>query len=108
MLGHKEKTLSAPFFLSLRTPVPESLKEADVFLRDPPSNSVLSYWNAQLNRLGGIITDAPSLDSARHKLSPTEIKPAAGKIQLAALSFLASICDTGASNGYKNSCSDSR
>ena len=46
---HVEEALSAPFFLSLQTPLPASTTEAALFLMDSPNGAVIAFWDTQLN-----------------------------------------------------------
>ena len=88
-MEHANKALSAPFFLSLHTPLPQSLKDAAISLLDSPPNSVLSFWNAQLGDIDTLVSASHSTEESCRALIPPLILPAAGRIQLASLNRLA-------------------
>ena len=94
---HTDADLASPFFLSLRTPIPDGRRGAALFLRGSPPDSVLSFWNAQLNALDTVITAASSTEDSWRALIPPVIQPAAGRIQLASLTHLDFHCGVGAS-----------
>ena len=75
-----ERTIGAPpspFYRSLHTPRPTGSREAALFIRGPPDNSILSFWNAQLHRLDNLIAQRPipNLDGATSSQTP----PACGR-----------------------------
>ena len=88
IIDHVEAALSSPCFLSLRTPLPASIKAAALFMRESLPNAILSFWNTQLNNLDA---PPPCLDAQNswNNLIPSELVPAAGNLQLAALTLLA-------------------
>lgn len=94
---HVDTALSAPFFLSLETPLPASTARAAVFLRGSPANSVLSFWGAQIRKLGELIRATSKLQHSWGELIPPATRPAAGKLQLVALDHLAHACGLGGS-----------
>ena len=95
MMEHIDKALSSPFFLSLSVPLPSSITDAALFLKDSPPELILSFWEAQLKRLDRLVADSSPIEEEWKALIPPETAPAAGKIHLPALMLLAIQCRTG-------------
>ena len=85
LFEHVGGALSAPCFLALSTPLPARFEREALILRDPPSNSILSFWIAQLNKLDQLIDEEAPTRAKWDALIPRDDRPAAGKLQLAAL-----------------------
>ena len=85
---HVEEALSAPFFLSLQTPLPQSITTALDFVAHTPSHEITSFWEEQLSRLQTLTLDASPTDKTWNNLIPATIRPAAGKLRLAPLMSL--------------------
>ena len=94
---HTDRALHAPFCLPLRTPVPDSITGESLCIAHSRPNSVLSFWNEQLDKLDLVILESASLHEQWNSLIPNGLKPAAGKIQLPALTHLAHPCNIGGS-----------
>ena len=92
LFEHVDDALSAPFVLPLETPLPASTARASLLLRDPPVNSFLSFWSAQLNRLDELISATTQLQKRWAAIIPQETLPAAGKLRLVALAPLSRSC----------------
>ena len=54
---HTEQALRAPFFLSLRTPVPGSILNAALIVDRSHTNAVLSFWGDQPSNHQLVIED---------------------------------------------------
>ena len=90
-----EEALSSPFFLSLQTPLPASTTQAALFIRDSPNGEVIAFWNTQLDAIKTLVGASLPIDEQWNKLTPTFLKPAAGKVELGALMSLALQFDLG-------------
>ena len=97
MLEHVDASLSIPFFLSLSAPLPASILDAALFIRDSPPELVLEFWDAQLLALDKLILEADETEASLTSLIPPEIAQSAGKLKLAALMSLAIQCQLGGS-----------
>ena len=97
MLDHVDTALFSPFFLSLSVPIPASIREAALFIRDAPPNMIVQFWDAQLSALDKLVLDPEEIEAARNSKIPTEIAPSSGKVKLAALMSLALQCGVGGS-----------
>ena len=95
MLDHIDEALEAPFLLSLQTPLPSATQKAAFFLRDIPTEAVLSFWGSQLRDLDRLVSDSAALEDRWRILIPNSLSCAAGKIQLAAFMSLASQANLG-------------
>ena len=97
MLDHVGAALSAPFFLSLNTPLPESVSAALAFVASSPPELGSAFWEEQLLHTEVLIADALPTDLKRNKIIPAEIPPASGKLKLAPLMSLLYQHDLGGS-----------
>ena len=85
---HIDAALSDPFFLSLDTPLPGSMKEALGFANQAHPAEILSFWEVQLTRMQQLVHDAIPIELKWGHLIPDELRPAAGKRSLAPLMSL--------------------
>ena len=92
-----EKALRGPFPLSPRTPIPDRILDASLFVDNSHPNAVLSFWNDHLSEPQFAVGDSASLHDQRNTLIPLKTYPSAGKIQLPALTHLAQLCNAGGS-----------
>ena len=88
MADHLDQALSAPFFLSLPTPLPHSLQSALDYASSTNPQTIISFWEEQLQALETMVSDARLTDLEWNRLIPGRIRPAAGKLRLAALASL--------------------
>ena len=95
---HVKAALKAPFFLALHTPLPSSLSKAISFVSECAPELVTSFWEKQLGELTKLASDASDTNESWKKLIPTEIRPAAGKLNLPALMSLMDQFGLGGSN----------
>ena len=79
---HIEASLSSPFFLSIETPLPESMKATILLASEAPSKDVLSFREAQLTRMRKLAHDTFPTEMEWGKLIPGELRPAACKLRL--------------------------
>ena len=77
--------LSAPFFLDQEIPLPESTVRALDFLKASSPVDIAEFWKLQLMRTSSLVSAAMPLEEQWRKLIPSDIRPAAAKIELAAL-----------------------
>ena len=85
---HVNEALSAPFFLGLPTPLPESVESALNFIKASPSDTILDFWETQLKHTNKLVEDSKTIESEWVKLIPAELKLASGKLKLAPLMSL--------------------
>ena len=97
MLEHVNTALSSPFFLSLSVPIPASIRDAALFIRDSPAGSIVQFWDEQLSAVDKLILDSEETEAAWNSLIPSEIIPSTGKVKLAALMSLSLQCGAGGS-----------
>ena len=94
---HLDKALHSPFFLPLSVPLPGSILQAAEFIRDSNPEHVALFWEAHLNRLGGVVEASRATHLAWANMIPEQTAPSAGKLQLPALMSLAVQCGIGGS-----------
>ena len=99
--AHITAALSAPFFLSLATPLPPSTTWAMSFVKDCNPAAIQIFWTKQLNRLRGLVRDSAPVEKAWLEATPDAIRPATGKIKLVALASLMNQLDLGGSKWIK-------
>ena len=93
--GLARDALRAPFFLAQAVPLPPSTLEAVDFLASTDLGLVGAFWPSQLSALRTLIEDSTPMEPRRRALIPNDIRPAGGKLHLAAFLSLTPQCGLG-------------
>ena len=105
---HVEEAARAPFFLSLKTPLPDSIENAVKSVSATPQKTIISSWHSQLGRIRTFSPDALPADITWNSLIPLPIRPAADKVRAASLMSLLPHQNLGGPSGISNSFLDPR
>ena len=100
ILGHVDAALASPFAFRYTPRCPGILRVRQSSFEIPP-NSALSFWNDQLNKLNTLILAAITTEHTWRRAIAAQIDPAAGELQLAALTRLTERCGLGGANWMK-------
>ena len=84
-----------PFFLDQAVPIPSSTARAVDFLADIEPALASAFWDAQLSAVAALVQDSPPTEASWRDLTPSDIRPAAGKINLEASLSLMTQCGLG-------------
>ena len=85
MEEHAKEAITAPFFLSLQTPLPQAITHALNFISSTPHTAIRDFWRKQLHLTEKLVSDASSCDSAWNERIPLRLRASAGRLKLAPL-----------------------
>ena len=73
-LGHIYKAIELKLFLATQITLPEEMQEASEFITSAPPQSIVSFWNKQLARLGTMIAQSATIQKEWQQQTPGSTK----------------------------------